>query len=101
MLKGKWKRDTKRVSKRGGAGGFRFVRCFSAEHNARRIAVYAKRLQRRLVREPGNARFMLRMRVRGARRRGSASGESVPPRETNPGRNEATGHKPSGQHSVH
>jgi hypothetical protein len=71
MQKGQWKWDTKRIPKMQTEGGFRLVRVFSIEHNAHRLTVYCKKLQREIDLRPGAGRLRLvhrrQMRKLGAR----------------------------------
>ena len=46
-------------------GGFHLVRTFTIEHNAARLRTYADRLGRKVRRERGMARFVLKARRKG------------------------------------
>lgn len=62
MNKGSWKRDNRRLSPLKTEGGFRLIRAYSPEHNASRIKVHVRKLRQRLVADPKNRRFRLRLK---------------------------------------
>lgn len=64
MKRGAWRNDEKRIPKLQTQGGFRLIRVFSAAHNAHRMVIYARKLERSLKLSKEHSRFYLRLRWR-------------------------------------
>lgn len=64
MNRGAWIKDKKRVHKMSTAGGFRLIRVFTVEHNARRFRTYVDELSKQLKRGRSHRKFRLRIRLR-------------------------------------
>lgn len=62
MNHGAWIKDKKRVPKMVIAGGFRLIRAFTDEHNARRFRTYVDELGKQLKRGRSHRKFRLRIK---------------------------------------